>query len=104
MFDYLKEYFDAKALLICLGLVILGLLSVYSATFDVGAAAAFKKQVVWAAIGLVALFIMAFFPLKTLQRISFPLYILNLGLLLVVLVVGERVSGSKSWFGPEGSR
>jgi rod shape determining protein RodA len=103
MFDYLKEYFDTKALLICLGLVILGLLSVYSATFDVGAAAAFKKQVVWAAIGLVALFIMAFFPLKTLQRISFPLYILNLGLLLVVLVVGERVSGSKSWFGLGGS-
>ena len=64
MYDYLREYFDFKALLICLGLVILGLLSVYSATFDVGAAAAFKKQLVWAAIGLLALFLMAFFNIK----------------------------------------
>jgi rod shape determining protein RodA len=99
MYDYLREYFDFKALLICIGLVILGLVSVYSATFDVGAAAAFKKQIVWAAIGLLALFVMAFFPIKTLQRIAIPLYVLNLLLLLVVLVVGERVSGSKSWFG-----
>ena len=99
MYDYLREYFDFKALLICLALVIIGLISVYSATFDVGAAAAFKKQIVWAAIGLLALMVMAFFPIKTLQRIAVPLYVLNLLLLLVVLVVGERVSGSKSWFG-----
>jgi rod shape determining protein RodA len=99
MFDYLREYFDFKGLLLCLALVILGLISVYSATFDVGAAAAFKKQLVWAAIGLLALFAMAFFPIKTLQRIAVPLYVLNLLLLLVVLVIGERVSGSKSWFG-----
>ncbi len=103
MVDYLKEYFDFKALLICLGLVLVGLLSVYSATFDVGAAAAFKKQIIWAGLGLVALFFMAFFPIKMLQRISLPLYIINLLLLLVVLAVGERVSGSKSWFGVGGS-
>jgi rod shape determining protein RodA len=103
MYDYLREYFDFKALLICLGLVILGLVSVYSATFDVGAAVAFKKQIVWAAIGLLALFVMAFLPIKSLQRIAIPLYLLNLLLLLIVLVVGERVSGSKSWFGLGGS-
>jgi rod shape determining protein RodA len=103
MFDYLKEYFDFKALLVCLGLVIIGLLSVYSATFDVGAAAAFKKQLVWAGLGLITLFVTAFFPIKTLQRIALPLYILNLGLLLIVLLFGERVSGSKSWFGVSSS-
>lgn len=99
MYDYLREYFDFKAFLICLALVVFGLISVYSATFDVGAASAFKKQVVWAGIGLLALFVMAFFPLKTLQRIALPVYALNLLLLFIVLVVGERVSGSKSWFG-----
>jgi rod shape determining protein RodA len=103
MIDYLKEYFDFKALLICFGLVAVGLLSVYSATFDVGAAAAFKKQLVWAGIGFAALLLTAFFPIRTLQRISFPLYIFNLGLLLVVLLIGERISGSKSWFGLGGS-
>lgn len=103
MFDYLKEYFDFRAFLVCLSLVFVGLLSVYSATFDVGAASAFKKQLVWAGFGLLALFTMAFVPIRTLQRISLPLYIFNLGLLLIVLVVGERVSGSKSWFGLGGA-
>ena len=99
MIDYLKEYFDFKALLICLGLVLVGLLSVYSATFDVSAAGPFKKQIMWAGIGLATLFFCALFPLRTLQRLAIPLYIVNLGLLLVVLVIGERISGSKSWFG-----
>ena len=99
MLEYLKEYFDYKALLICLGLVAVGLLSVYSATYDVGAAAAFEKQLVWAGIGLVALVAAAIFPLKTLQRISLPLYIATLGILLAILVIGHTVAGSKSWVG-----
>jgi rod shape determining protein RodA len=99
MLEYLKEYFDYKALLICLGLVAVGLLSVYSATYDVGAAAAFEKQLVWAGIGLVALVAAAIFPLKTLQRISLPLYVVTLGVLLVILVIGHAVAGSKSWIG-----
>ena len=71
MVDYLKEYFDFRALLLCLGLVLVGLLSVYSATFDVGAAAAFKKQLVWAGFGLLALFTMAFVPIRNLRGVSF---------------------------------
>jgi rod shape determining protein RodA len=99
MFEYIKEYFDYKALLICLGLVAVGLLSVYSATYDVGAAAAFEKQLVWAGIGLAALVVAAVFPLKTLQRMSLPLYIATLVVLLVILVLGHTVAGSKSWLG-----
>jgi rod shape determining protein RodA len=99
MFEYLKEYFDYRALLLCLGLVVVGLMSVYSATYDVGAAAAFDKQLVWAGIGLVALVVAAIFPLKTLQRISLPLYIVTLGVLVVILVMGHTVAGSKSWIG-----
>ena len=99
MLEYLKEYFDYRGLLICLGLVGVGLLSVYSATYDVGAAAAFEKQLVWAGLGLLALVVAAFFPLKTLQRISLPLYIGTIGILLVILVIGHTVAGSKSWFG-----
>ena len=99
MLEYLQEYFNYRALLICLGLVAVGLLSVYSATYDVGAAAAFDKQLVWAGIGLVALAVAAIFPLKTLQRISLPLYIIMLGVLLAILLIGHSVAGSKSWLG-----
>lgn len=99
MLEYLKEYFDYKALLICLGLVAVGLLSVYSATFDVGAAAAFNKQLVWTGIGFLTLIVAAILPLKTLQRISLPLYIATLVVLLAILVIGHTVAGSKSWLG-----
>lgn len=102
MLDYLKEYFDFKAFLICLALSAMGLLSVYSATYDVGATAAFHKQVVWAGIGFMALLVAAFFPIRSLQRMAFPLYGGMLMVLLVVLVVGKTVSGSKSWFGVGG--
>jgi rod shape determining protein RodA len=99
MLEYFKEYFDYKAVAVCLCLVAVGLLSVYSATYDVGAATAFDRQLVWAGIGLAALVAAALFPPKTLQRIALPLYVLTLGVLLGILVVGHTVAGSKSWFG-----
>lgn len=102
MLDYFKEYFDFKAFLICLALVAMGLLSVYSATYDVSGAAAFHKQVIWAGIGFIALLIAALFPIRSLQRIAFPMYGGMLVVLLVVLVVGKTISGSKSWFGVGG--
>ncbi|MEK6755472.1 MAG: FtsW/RodA/SpoVE family cell cycle protein, partial [Bacteroidota bacterium] len=61
MLEHFREYFDYKAFLICVALVGLGLLSVYSATFDVGAASAFEKQVVWAGIGLLGMLVAVFF-------------------------------------------
>jgi len=44
MFEYFKEYFDFKAFILCLALVGMGLISVYSATYDAGAAATFDRQ------------------------------------------------------------
>lgn len=102
MLNYLKEYFDYKAFLLCVSLVGIGVLSVYSATFDVGAAGAFEKQVVWAGAGLLSMLVAALFPIRPLQRIAFPVYIVTLGILLIVLVAGKTISGSKSWFGVGG--
>lgn len=102
MIDYLKEYFDYKAFLICLGLIVIGLVSVYSATHDVGAAAAFHKQVVWSCAGLVALVLAAAVPVKFLQRAAVYLYGLGLAALIGVLVAGHTVLGSERWFGVAG--
>ncbi|MBI4428703.1 MAG: rod shape-determining protein RodA [Ignavibacteriales bacterium] len=94
-----KEYFDYKSLGICLALVVIGLVSIYSATFDINNAANFGRQVVWAVAGLVALLVAAFFPLKSIQRLAIPLYVVTLVFLLFVLIIGKTTSGSKSWFG-----
>ena len=99
---YFKEYFDYKSFGICLGLVGIGLVSIYSATFDINNGANFDRQVVWTMVGLVALVVTAFFPLKSIQRLAIPMYVVTLAVLLFVLIVGKATSGSKSWFGMGG--
>jgi rod shape determining protein RodA len=99
MFTYFKEYFDFKAFFLCLALVIIGLLSIYSATFDINNAANFYRQALWAGLGFFVMVITSFLPLRTLQRLSFSFYFIVLAILVVVLIVGSTVKGSKSWFG-----
>ena len=99
MFSYLKEYFDFRACLFCLILVIAGLVSIYSATFDINNAANYYKQALWAGIGLIVMMITAVIPLRTVQRVSFAFYFTTLAILAIVLVVGSTIKGSKSWFG-----
>jgi rod shape determining protein RodA len=99
MFSYLKEYFDFRACLFCVALVIIGLMSIYSATFDINNAANFYRQTLWAGIGFIVMLITAVIPLRTVQRVSFAFYFTTLAILAIVLVVGSTIKGSKSWFG-----
>ncbi len=102
MNTFFKEYLDYKSLAICLALVVIGLVAIYSATFDINNAANFHRQVIWSIIGFVAMVLAAVFPLKSIQRLAIPMYVLILSILFFVLVVGKTISGSKSWFGVGG--
>jgi len=99
MFSYFKEYFDFRAFLICIALVIVGLISIYSATFDINNAANFHRQALWAGIGFIIMVITSFIPLRTLQRLSLSFYFIMLAILVIILIIGSTVKGSKSWFG-----
>jgi rod shape determining protein RodA len=99
MFSYLKEYFDFRAFLICLALVFVGLVSIYSATFDINNAANFHRQALWAGIGFIIMVATSFIPLRTLQRLSISFYFIVLAILMIILVIGSTIKGSKSWFG-----
>jgi rod shape determining protein RodA len=102
MNSYIKEYLDYKTLFAGLALVTIGLLSIYSATLDVNSAANFYRQGLWSMVGLIALMVAAFFPIKTLQRLAFPLYLVSVAMLASILVLGHTVNSSKSWFGVGG--
>jgi rod shape determining protein RodA len=102
MFSYLKEYFDFRALFLCVALVIIGLMAIYSATFDINNAANFYRQTLWAGIGFLLLLVTALLPLRTVQRLSYAFYFTTLAILIVVLVIGSTIKGSKSWFGVGG--
>ncbi len=98
MNTFFKEYFDRISFLACIALVLIGLLSIYSATFDTNAANSFHRQIIWALVGFVLMMITAFVPLRVIQRSSFGLFFISLAVLVAVLVIGRRVYGSQSWF------
>jgi rod shape determining protein RodA len=102
MFSYFKEYFDFKTLFACMVLLIFGLLSIYSATFDINNAANFHRQLIWAIAGFVVMIFIAFTPIRTIQRLALPFYFSTLAILMIILLIGSTVKGSKSWLGVGG--
>ncbi|MCK5574004.1 MAG: FtsW/RodA/SpoVE family cell cycle protein, partial [Bacteroidetes bacterium] len=98
MFKYLAERFDVRIFLVTIALVILGIVSVYSATYDAQASEIFTKQLLWAAAGLCALLVCAFLPFRFLYLAAYPAYAISIALLVGVLLFGRTVSGSTSWF------
>ncbi|MER3523245.1 MAG: rod shape-determining protein RodA [Ignavibacteria bacterium] len=98
MASLLRDRVDIPVLAAVLGLVPLGLVSIYSATFDAKMSELFFKQLAAAGIGAVAMIAAAVTPLRTLQRISLPTYFLAVLMLVIVLLIGKQVSGSTSWF------
>ncbi|HLA99896.1 MAG TPA: rod shape-determining protein RodA [Bacteroidota bacterium] len=80
-------------------LVLIGIASVYSATYDAGASQYFNRQVIWAGAGFLLMIAIWLLPFRTLQMISYPAYAVSIVMLIAVLVAGKTVAGTKSWFG-----
>jgi cell division protein FtsW len=95
-------------LLVTFGLVAFGLVMVYSATSAAAAlsngdpAFYLKRQVIYAALGLLVLFLAYRTPFRVLRGLAPALLGLSLVLLLAVLALGEAVNGARRWisFGP----
>jgi rod shape determining protein RodA len=102
MDTWFKENVDLKIIAPTLLLLIIGIASVYSATYDAGASVYFNRQLIWAGIGIFLMIIIMLIPFRTLQLVSYPLYGLSIIFLVVVLAAGKIVAGSKSWFGVAG--
>jgi rod shape determining protein RodA len=97
-----KNSIDFSIVAVVLLLVIISIASVYSATYDAGAGVYYRRQLLWAGIGLIMMFGIMLIPFRTLQLLSYPLYGASLLILVVILAVGKVVAGSKSWFGVGG--
>lgn len=96
---------DIPFLILVLLLLAVGLCMLYSASYaqsqyDTGYTVTtryLQKQAVCAALGLVAMWILAKLPAEVWYRFAWVLYGLSIGLLLSVLVVGESVNGARRW-------
>lgn len=98
-FNYLKQ-FDL-ILLACVGLLIsISLAIIYSLDLvkDNPDFLNFKKQLVFAILGLVLLLFFSFLDYRLLRDYSPPIYILAIILLISVLFLGSEIHGTKGWF------
>jgi cell division protein FtsW len=95
-------------LLVSFGLVAFGLVMVYSATSASAAlnngdpAYYVKRQAIYAALGLVAMFVFARLRFRALRKLAPALVVSSLVLLAAVLVMGSAINGARRWlsFGP----
>lgn len=97
--DYhIKDKFDFELLFPVIILFIAGLAAIYSSTINNPAAQGnFQKQLVLGVFALIVFFVTYSLPTKLFKVAAIPGYILSLLLLVVVLVIGKKVSGSRSW-------
>lgn len=102
MATFIKEYFDFKLLITFIALLAIGLISIYSSTANGPQYQTFYRQLAWSGVGFLLFLVGMFFPLRELERNALLIYLFTLILLALVLVVGQRVYGSKSWFGYAG--
>lgn len=83
-------------------LVVLGIFVIYSAgMLFTGELVSneYIKQIIWAIIGIVCMFIVSMIDSKTLKEYAFWIYLASILLLIYTRLFGKVVNGAKSWIG-----
>ncbi|MCX7735920.1 MAG: rod shape-determining protein RodA [Candidatus Kapabacteria bacterium] len=98
---YLKrnpgEFFDWRTFLTTVTLTAIGLISIYSATFDAGMSSIFTRQLYYSIIGLALMVGITFIPERWITNIVYILFGTNILLLIAVLIIGKEINGTKGW-------
>ncbi len=95
---FLVDYWLALAVA---GLLVIGMLMVYSTTFDLGllwhdkSTYFFEKQLIAMFAGIAGVLLLLRFDYHSLRRLSVPVLVLTLILLIIVLLFGERILGAR---------
>ncbi|UWX57932.1 rod shape-determining protein RodA [Chlorobaculum sp. MV4-Y] len=80
------------------GLIVMGLMAVYSATNgSAESVSLFYKQLLWAVAGVMATSVMYSMDYRFVKDNAYILYAAGLLLLVVVLVFGRKIAGQTSW-------
>ncbi len=96
----LQDRFDLSIFLPVIGLIIFGLLAIYSSTVNHPTASGnFQKQVVFVIMSLFVFFVTFSLPLQSFKKFAIALYGVSIFFLIAVLLIGKTVYGAKSWFG-----
>src|SRR5258706_997263 len=91
----LAEGIDAPLLMVVLALSLLGLATLFSATYE--SPARVLNQLASLGLALAAMWIVAQVPPQTMMRLAVPAYIVGLALLLAVALGGDVANGARRW-------
>ena len=96
---------DHGLVVIILALLAFGLVMVFSASsasahyIQGDATYFFKRQFLWAVLGLISMFVVSKIPYKIIYRYTNLIFTISVVLLLLVLVAGKEINGAKRWLG-----
>jgi rod shape determining protein RodA len=85
------------ALLAVVGLVMAYTNSIEAGTTVLEPGSIFQRALMWTGIGLVVFLVMTVFDYRWLKTLAWPLYVVNVGLLVMTLAIGSGVGGSARW-------
>lgn len=85
------------ALLGAVGLVMAYTNSVESGQSALAGGTVFSRALMWSAIGMVVFMVMTAFDYRWLKTLAWPIYAVNIALLVLTLAVGSGVGGSARW-------
>ncbi|HEX9397381.1 MAG TPA: rod shape-determining protein RodA [Burkholderiales bacterium] len=91
----LAEGIDSTLLILILLLSMLGLAALFSATYE--SPARVLNQLANLGAALVAMWLVAQIPPRTLMRFAVPAYVIGLALLLAVAIAGDVANGARRW-------
>ncbi|KRT64689.1 MAG: rod shape-determining protein RodA, rod shape determining protein RodA [Chloroflexi bacterium CSP1-4] len=91
--------FDVQLVIYALLLAVIGLLMAYTNSGDtpLAAGSTFARGLIWLAIAIVAFALTAAFDYRWLKTFAWPLYFVNMGLLVTSLLIGDGVGGVARW-------
>lgn len=101
----ISDKFDFGIFISAALLIAIGMIAIYSSTFNHPTMSGnFNRQLVFGVIAFIVFFVTYSVPTNTFKMIALPTYLFSILLLIVVLVLGRKTSGARSWLdiGPIG--
>ncbi|MBZ4220209.1 MAG: rod shape-determining protein RodA [Chlorobium sp.] len=92
-----KSSHDPWLLVPMTGLLVFGLIAIYSATNGTGDTSLFYRQFAWALFGIIAMLFVNYNDVRFIRDNTYIFYAIGILLLVAVLIYGKKIAGQTSW-------